>query len=305
MTGTFPRSSAKGSDRPVIQKSAASLHRAVALSLFCLASCGVSTPPVPASAPVAVSSPPKGVYLEAITWMDAAKHLTADSVVVIPIGAASKEHGPHLTLSNDLRMADYLTRRVVAEVDVVVAPTVGYHYYPAFLEYPGSTSLRLETARDMMVDIVRSIARHGPKRFYALNTGVSTVRALAPAAEILAAEGILFRFTDLLKTLGPIEREVKTEEGGTHADEIETSMMLYLDPHSVDMSKAVKDFHPDGAPGTGLTRDPKGAGTYSPTGTWGDPTLATRAKGKIVVEGLVKGLVADIEALRRAPPITR
>ena len=101
---------------------------------------------------------------------------------MIPLGAESKEHGPHLKLKNDLVLAAYLTRRVREKADVVVAPTVNYSYYPAFAEYPGSTSLRLETARDVIVDVCRSLSRFGPRRFYVLNTGVSTVRALEPAA---------------------------------------------------------------------------------------------------------------------------
>ena len=68
--------------------------------------------------------------------------LTPETVVVIPLGAGSKEHGPHLKLGNDLTLADYLTQRVVDAAAVVVAPTLTYHFYPAFLEYPGSTSLR-------------------------------------------------------------------------------------------------------------------------------------------------------------------
>jgi len=93
-----------------------------------------------------------------------------------------------------------------------------------------------------------------------------------------------------------VEKTIRKEPGGTHADEIETSMMLYIAPESVDMKKAVKDYHGD-QPG-GLTRDPHGEGTYSPTGVWGDATLATREKGKIVTEALVKAVLADIEALR-------
>jgi creatinine amidohydrolase len=114
--------------------------------------------------------------------------------------------------------------------------------------------LRLEAARDMLVDICRALARYGPKRFYALNTGVSTLRALAPAAVMLAAEGIVLRYTDILEVGAEAERLVKKEEGGTHADEIETSLMLYIDPASVDMDKAVKDYHPSES--GGLTRDP-------------------------------------------------
>ena len=240
-------------------------------------------------------SKPKGILLENLTWVDAEKILTPNTVVVIPIGAAAKEHGPHLKLKNDWILAEYLKNRVLKASEVVIAPTVTYHYYPAFVEYPGSTTLRLETARDLMVDICRSLARYGPRRFYALNTGVSTLRALKPAAELLAAEGITFHYTDLIKITGPVEKAVGKQEGGTHADEFETSMILYMNPKSVDMKKAVKDYHP----GKGaLTRDPKGEGTYSATGIWGDPTLATREKGRLVTEALVEGILEEIEALR-------
>ena len=214
---------------------------------------------------------------------------------MIPIGAAAKEHGPHLRLKNDFVLAEYLKRRLVARVPVVVAPTVNYHFYPAFTEYPGSTTLRLETARDLLVDVCRSLARFGPRRFYALNTGVSTIRALQPAADVLAAEGLILRFTDILHVAEAAEKSVRRQEGGTHADEIETSMMLYIDPSLVDMRKAVKDYHPQGT--GGLTRDPKGKGTYSATGVWGDPTLATREKGRVVVEAMVEGMVAEVRAL--------
>jgi creatinine amidohydrolase len=233
-----------------------------------------------------------------MTWQAAERALTPETIVVIPIGAAAKEHGPHLLLANDWILADHLRRRLAERTQVVVAPIVGLSYYPAFVEYPGSIGLRLETARDVLVDVVRSLARHGPRRFYALNTGVSTVRALGPAAEILAAEGILLYFTDLGRALGPIEKQLGQQEGGTHADEIETSMMLYLAPETVDMTRAVKDYRPGSGP---LTRDPRGPGVYSPTGTWGDPTLATRAKGERIVHALIDALVADVEALRRAP----
>ena len=139
----------------------------------------------------------KGILLENLTWIEAAQVLTADTVVVIPLGAAAKEHGPHLKLKNDWTMAEYLKQRVLEQSGVVVAPTLNYGFYPAFVEYPGSTSLRLETARDLVVDICHSLARYGPRRFYILNTGISTLRALKPAAELLAAEGILMRYTDL------------------------------------------------------------------------------------------------------------
>lgn len=253
---------------------------------------------VVALAPVtAAQTPPRGILLENLTWMEAEKVLTPSTVVVIALGAQAKEHGPHLKLNNDWLMAEYLKKRVLDAADVVVAPTIPYHHYPAFVHYPGSTNLSVETARDVTVQIVKSLAAFGPKRFYVLNTGISTVGPLRQAQEQLARDSIRMTFTNLAVVLRDVEREVSKQEGGTHADEIETSMMLYIAPQTVDMTKAVKDFHRDG--GRPLVRDSTMRGTYSPTGSWGDPTLATREKGQRVTEALVAGILRDIDQLRR------
>ena len=244
--------------------------------------------------------PQKAVRLADYSWVDAEGLLQAETVVVIPLGAALKEHGPHLPLRNDLTLADYLTERVAAAAPAVITPPLTYHFYPAFLEYPGSTSLALETARDLTVQVIRSLARYGPRRFYVLNTGVSTNRALEPAAAALAEEGILLRFTDLNASLEPLAARVRQQPSGSHADEIETSMMLYIDPSAVDMKRAVKDLPPAATPPR-LTRQAGGPGMYSPSGVWGDPTLATRDKGRYLVDGLVAAILGDIEGLRGAP----
>ena len=241
----------------------------------------------------------KGILLEDLTWREAEKVLRPDRIVVIPIGAASKEHGPHLQLKNDWLLAEYFKRAILKGADVVIAPTVNYQYYPAFIEYPGSISLRLETARDLMVDICRSLSRCGPRKFYALNTGISTITPLELTAKILSEERIDFRYTDIRKLIEPVESDVKQQEGGTHADEIETSMMLFIAPSTVDMSKAIKDYYPSAK--SGLTRDPKGHGSYSASGIYGDPTLATRQKGEIVVRAVADGMLKEIEELRKLP----
>jgi creatinine amidohydrolase len=238
----------------------------------------------------------KGILLEDLTWRQAEELLRPGTTVVIPIGAACKEHGPHLKLKNDWLLAEYFKREILKSAEVVVAPTVSYHYYPAFLEYPGSISLRLETARDLMVDICRSLTRYGPRKFYGLNTGVSTMRPLALGADLLAAEGIALRYTDILKLTEQVESKIKQEEGGTHANEIETSMMLFIAPETVEMGAAVKDYHPSAT--GGLTRSPSGEGSYSASGIYGDPTLATLRKGKIVVEAVIQGILQEIEELQ-------
>jgi len=260
------------------------------------------TPAPAASAPQSARAN-AAVLLETLSWDEAEHILTPDTVVVIGLGAECKEHGRHLQLNNDFLMAEYLKKRVLdaAPQNVVVAPTINYSFYPAFLEYPGSTSLSIDTARAMFTDIIHSLAHYGPRRLYILNTGISTLRPLAQAAADLSKDGIVLRYTDLTKD-DPAERKVR-QSGGTHADEIETSMMLYIAPETVRMKKAVRDLNPNQA--GGLTRDPQGKGTYSPTGAWGDPTLATREKGQAVVESLVSTILKDIDDLRQAslPPV--
>lgn len=253
------------------------------------------------SANTRAQTPPRpGVDLADLTWQEAANVLTSEAVVVLPLGAAAKEHGPHLRLDNDLRMAEYLKARVLASAEVVIAPTITYHFYPAFLEYPGSTHLRFETARDVIVDIVTSLAGYGPRRFYVLNTGVSTMRPLAAAAAVLAEHGIVLTYTDILKVAAAAEDEVRQQEAGTHADEIETSMMLYIAPERVDMTKARKEISPREGQG-GLTRIRGRPGIYSESGIWGDATLASVEKGRVVVEATVAGILRDIQHLRGTP----
>src|SRR5688572_15204958 len=93
----------------------------------------------------ACSSAPerRGVMLEDLTWTQAESRLTPDAIVVLPLGAASKEHGFHLLLKNDLLLAEYLTERVLERCDVIVVPAITYSYYPKLVEYPGSISLSL------------------------------------------------------------------------------------------------------------------------------------------------------------------
>ena len=248
-------------------------------------------------------APPRSIRIETLPWTEAEKLLDTATVVMIPLGAQAKEHGPHLPLNNDWLLAEYFTKRVMAATSVVVYPTINYNFYPAFVEYPGSATLRFETARDLIVDVCRSLGRHGPRRFYVLNTGVSTLRPLRAAAEELRAgdSPILLTFTDILQITKAEEQRVARQEGGTHADELETSMMLYIDPSVVNMSVAQRDYSPSPTQPIQLTRNPTGGrGTYSPTGAWGDPSLATRDKGRVVVETTVSAIRSEIEELRRA-----
>jgi amidase len=243
--------------------------------------------------------PDPGRRLADMPWTEAETLLSKDRVVVLPLGAAAKEHGPHLLLRNDQILADYYAARVLAARPVALLPTLTYGFYPAFLDFPGSTSVSFETQRDTVAEIVRGIARHGPRRFYVLNTGVSTARPLAATAELLAQEGIVLHYSDVLRIGKAAEDAVRQQKFGTHADEIETSMILYMDPPSVRMERAVAD---GGGASTGpLRRDRAQGGHYAPSGVYGDATLASWQKGERIVEQAVADLLADIDRLAQAP----
>jgi hypothetical protein len=150
----------------------------------------------------------------------------------------------------------------------------------------------------MTIEIVRSLARASVRRFYVLNIGVSTLQPLSKAAQTLADEGILLGYTDFNLRVRSAPAELRQSPIlVAHADEAETSMMLYIDPSAVEMSKAVREYAAGSGP---MTRKRGAPGVFSESGVLGDPTLATKEKGQILVETLVAGVLEDIDKLRTA-----
>ena len=236
-----------------------------------------------------------GRMLETLSWTEAASWLSPERIVVLPLGAQSKEHGPHLPLGTDAHLARWLLRRILFVRPVLATPLIGFHHYPAFVDYPGSISLRAATAAALVTDICVSLARHGPWRFYVINTGISTRRPIERAAENLRARGLVLRYFDL-DALDPLVEKIAEQAGGSHADEVETSMMLSIRPDVVRMDKAVEDYHPEGR--GPFRREKSGGGIYSPSGVFGNPTMATPAKGVVLMKEWVKLLLRDIDALQ-------
>ncbi len=238
----------------------------------------------------------QGVKLETLSWIEAEAFFATDPVVVIPLGAAAKEHGPHLPLNNDAIIANWLAEEIRQLLPVVVAPLVNASFYPAFVDYPGSISLRLETARDVIVDTCASLAGFGLKRFYVLNTGLSTLRPLAQVAARLD-DKLVFDYLDFAKALQDLPPGLLAQRYGSHADEHETSLMLHIAPEVVDMSKAVDD----GTEGEGrLVREP-GRGLWSRSGVYGQATLASAEKGRVIAGQLLHYSQLRIEALLETP----
>jgi creatinine amidohydrolase len=80
-----------------------------------------------------------GVWLEDLTWLEARARFDAGAVVVVPVGAASKAHGPHLPLKTDALTARALAQRLIERLPVVAAPVVGFGSIPPSPRLPAAS----------------------------------------------------------------------------------------------------------------------------------------------------------------------
>ncbi len=242
-----------------------------------------------------------GVFLADLTWAEAAERFAAGAVVLVPIGAAAKEHGLHLPLDTDWRVVSALAKRVALRLPIVVAPVVGFGYYPAFVAYPGSQHLRAETFTALVRDLLGNLVDQGARKIAILNNGVSTEAPLAEAArtfEETRRASILVLNT---RVLGRGADRMLEQTSGGHADERETSVMLALAPEAVRMERARAAHRPAGTP-LPFSPDPTSPG-YNPTGAIGDPTLATAAKGEAILAEMVREVADALGA--RWPELAR
>ena len=236
--------------------------------------------------------------VEALTWDQVQARIVAGAAAVLPIGAGGKEHGLHLPMNTDRIQAEWLAGCIARDIDALVWPTLTYGYYPAFVNYAGSVTLTELTFKAVLADIATGLIGFGVRAVLVVDTGIST---LAPAAEALAAPELVGRVHHLKVHDGPRYVEsvaaLSEQEAGSHADELETARMLALAPELVDMGRAASSPPgKGGGPGPLTPLDPQ-APNYSPSGSWDDPTLASKEKG----EALLAAMVADVlEMAQRA-----
>ena len=246
----------------------------------------------------------RGAWLENLTWEEAGQRLQQNAVVVLPIGAAAKEHGPHLPLGTDRLVAKALADRVAEALPVLVAPILCFGYYPAFTRYPGSQHLKSETFIALVSEILAKLAADGAQRIVIINTGVSTEAPLRIAVrDIFDRTGVRVAVADIARMGARVRREDRQTVGG-HADALETSLMLAIAPELVRLERARTDYgHADQEPRTifyrpvRFTPDPQSGPDYSATGARGDPTLADRATGERLLVEMADELIAGIRAL--------
>lgn len=247
-----------------------------------------------------------GRRLADLTWMEAADLLGDDLPVLLPVGAAAKAHGPHLPLGTDRLIVEAVAERLLAELPLLLAPTLGFGFYPAFVDYPGSQHVEAATFEAVVVDLVEGYLRHGAERVVILNNGVSTEPPLRLAAHrILQRHGIRIAIADLPR-LGAACDGLWAAPLGGHADERETSLLLAIVPGLVRLDRLGETVQPetevDVRPAhlrrpLRLTPEERPGGSLNRSGATGDATAATAEKGEKLLAAMVAEIVGDLRLL--------
>lgn len=235
--------------------------------------------------------------LAELSWDEAESAFQADPLLIWPLGAQLKEHGWHLPLNNDATLASALLDRLQDDPAGRARwslPLLGWSFFPAFLDYPGSVSLSRETSRALILETARCFARHGARRLYILNTGISTLPILREAQRELEPE-MRLGYLNLHEALSAAPEGLLKQARGSHADEGETSMMMVLRPESVRLERAQPELAED-APGP-LRRRPGEGGLVSESGAWGDPCQASVEKGEVLIELILATIRRDLQSL--------
>jgi creatinine amidohydrolase len=229
--------------------------------------------------------------IDALSWDEVAEALTPERLVILPIGAFAKEHGLHLPMNTDALTAEALAMAAADRLDALVAPVIGFGFYPAFTRYAGSQSLSRETFRALLTELMQGLIAQGARRLLLLNTGVSTEKIVEEAVALVRGGAqIAVAHMRLLGQNSGIEWE---QNSGGHADERETSLMLAIAPQLVRMERAVSAQTPPNEQRKPILSPwPDAQAEHSPSGATGDPTKASAAKGRRLFAALVDDIVA-------------
>lgn len=214
-------------------------------------------------------------------------------LAVISVGSI-EQHGPHLPVITDWAIAD--------AVGKTVAEKTGGFYIPAFPISTnsenhgkrGSVGMQSDTFYKMMTDVCIDLKNQGFKRIAIIQThgGIFVMNSVVRELNAGHNPDLMVAKLDMLEVCWPhyFSEGILESNNEVHAGEGETSMMLYLYPKLVDMSKAV-DFVPL------VSRSYLNYGSifrYSPQGVWGEATKATAEKGKRILELSVDLLINEM-----------
>ncbi len=248
------------------------------------------------------------VHLADLKWKDVQALVREDPVAVVPIGAF-EQHGHHLPLRVDAFLCGEVARRSVEDAasrgaKAVVTPTVWTGYSPHHMDFPGTVTLDAETFMSLVMHVARSLHAHGFRKILLLNGHGGNMNLLKTVVQRLRFEHDVdvaaASYWDF--ALDTIASWRQSDVGGiNHAGEMETALMLALDPDAVDET-AREDLYlerrrhlpADLAVGGPVTR----AATFaelSSHGAIGAPTLATPERGQELLKAMVEAVSTFVQ----------
>jgi creatinine amidohydrolase len=228
-------------------------------------------------------------------------------VLILPVGA-TEPHGPHLPLSTDVIIAEGMAVRAARllggrGLTALVLPPIVYSVTDFAAGFAGALSLRFETARDVLVDVMRGAIRDGLRMLCVANSHLAPWHVDSIAAAIAAVEaesGIAIAFPDKRRRRWAAELTDEFRSGACHAGQYETSLVLADRPDLV--RDAVRRALPsvDASLSTAIR---EGKQTFRAAGgnlaNFGHPADASAAEGGATYDALAAMVVAAIEETYR------
>ena len=241
----------------------------------------------------------------------------ATTVAVLPVGA-TEQHGPHLPLAVDQVLVDGVVAaalpHLAQDLPVLFLPTQPVGYSPEHSRFAGTLTLSFSTVVNSWVELGECVARTGVKKMLLLNAHGGQASLMDIAARELRTRCDLIVYSASWWNL-PLGDDVKglfsAEEHrfGVHAGDIETSMMLALQPGLVKMDQA--RFFPSTSQQRAEKYPVLGNGTsaklgwhmqdYNAQGAAGNAAAATVEKGRAVLQAAGLGLAALLAEISALP----
>lgn len=192
---------------------------------------------------------------------------------MVPLGS-TEQHGPHLPLDTDTRIATAVTRAVAQRLDWLVAPGIAYGASGEHQSFAGTISIGTEALTMLLVEYGRS-ATSWAQRLVFVNGHGGNVGALTEAIARLRAEGRDAGWSPCASA-----------GADPHAGHTETSLLLHISPGDV---RADRMLVGNEAPLSELLPSMRrgGVAAVSQTGVLGDPTTATAVEGRRIFSEMV------------------
>jgi len=227
-------------------------------------------------------------------------------VVVLPIGA-TEPHNLHLPYGNDAmtteRVGDLICQRAhELGAKVALLPCLPYGVDSNLMGFPMTMSVNPSTLDLMIRDLVKSVEAHGIKKMIILNghggNGFkNTLRELYGQTEVFLS------LVEWWKVPSDLYDDLLDNPGGDHAEEMETSVALYLYPELVEMTAAddgeVKESKFE-AINQGWAQITRPWHIVTTNAGVGNPKKATAAKGELIVNTTVDRISQYIKELSDA-----